>query len=216
MLYYWQWLHIIIQSHLHHDPNQSREVTTIIASTYICCVFVYIYQPTPGKWLIACPRSVQSFRSQLDVPTSSPSQSSPDLQSTIIRSLSVWCYHFQLLAFWLLAQAAPPPSRPHGSSQYIPSSSPGVMLSPMASPGTSKHLEPIPSQDPQHPEKVSQSKLHKDVIQILPGSHETSEEVETVTPYVIIGHMVCTLPPPQATAIIQLSPYLDQIPTQHL
>ena len=190
-------------------------MTTIITSTYICCVFVYIYQPTPGKWLIACPRSVQSFRSQLDVRTSSPSQSSPDLQSTIIRSLSVW-YHIQLLTFWLLAQATPPPSRPHGSSQYIPSSSPGVMLSPMASPGTSKHLEPIPSQDPQHPEKVSQSKLHKDVIQILPGSHETSEEVETVTPYVIIGHMVCTLPPPQATAIIQLSPYLGQIPTQHL
>ena len=64
----------------------------------------------------------------------------------------------------------------------------------MASPGTSKHLEPIPSQDPQHPEKVSQSKLHKDVIQILPGSHETSEEVRTVTAYVIIWHMVCTLP----------------------
>ena len=111
--------------------NQSREGTTIITSTYICCVLCIDlstrpcmssgYQAARGKWLIACPKSVQSFRSQLDVQTSSPSQSFPDLQSTFIRSLSVWCYHFRLLAFWLLAQATfPPSSRPHGSSQYPP------------------------------------------------------------------------------------------------
>ena len=82
------------------------------------------------------------------------------------------------------------------------------MLSTMASHGTSKHFKPIPSQDPQYPEKVSHSKLHKDVIKIVPGSHQTSEEVETVTSY--IGHMVCIPPPPQAAAIIQLSTYLGQ------